>query len=189
MSTKGVPPSTPKQRRDALAKANITAADVLNALQIELGLETDQELAKLAGVSKATVSTWRSRNSIPYELVVFLSLQGLVDLNYVLTHRGRLSGFLDPSESLDDPDLVRTVEELALAETVPIKNEPADIERAAADLIRRRKTLLEFVKKSHRNWQLRGPYIPFIVDVLKARKEDILTGTNGPLPSEKKSEG
>ncbi len=175
MSTKGK--STPAERRAALMAADVTADSVLNALQIELGIETDQELAEFAGVSKATVSTWRSRNSIPFEFVVFLSLSGLIDLNYVLTRRGRLSGFLRPSETLDDPTLLRELEEVALAEVAPVVLDKADIARAASDLVDRRQFYLEFLQQHHasdRSGILAGRYVSFAVDLLSQRKQTIL---------------
>jgi hypothetical protein len=169
MSTAPPKPSTPKERAEALAEARITASAVIDRLEIELKIETDGELASLAGVSKATVSTWRSRNSIPFELIVYLSLSGIVDLDYVLTGRGRLSGFLEPSESINDPELQREIFAAALAAALPIKATLDDVQRASEFIVERKKFLENFVVRTHksdRSGLFSGKYIKHIREVI-----------------------
>lgn len=53
---------------------NISCSDVLKRLCAALGVESDVELAKALGVANNTISGWRTRNKIPYEKVIEVSL-------------------------------------------------------------------------------------------------------------------
>lgn len=55
-----------------------------------LDMKTDVEFADLLGLSKTTISTWRSRNKIPYEELLVLHVHSEIDLLYCLT--GQPSG-------------------------------------------------------------------------------------------------
>lgn len=175
MSTKRRPqPSTPHQRAEALRAAGVTANEVLDAIEIELEIGTDSELAVLLGVSKATISTWRKRNSVPFDVVVYLSLTTGLDLNYSLTRRGRLSGFTKPSESIDDPTIQREILALALLDAAPIRTTKPDIERAVSVVERRRKFYRELILKEYStapsNFKM-GNYIDFAGEVLRMLRE------------------
>ena len=179
MSTKArLLPSTPSVRAEALERANVTAEYVLNALLTELGISTDQELAQLIGVSKATVSAWRSRNSIPYELVVYLSITTDLDINFILTGRGRLSGYLLPSETLDDPRFKREVLATALADVAPIERSKKDLERAADKIMELARFYTEQMVRDHRDGEagklFAGRFVEFACEVLRARREGLL---------------
>lgn len=85
MSTEFDPQSGGEGTQAALATFGVTAPKVLDRLLEVLSLKKDVELATLLNVSKATVSTWRSRNKIPYDAIVLLYLKSRIDLVYCLT--------------------------------------------------------------------------------------------------------
>lgn len=66
---------------------------VLDRLKIALDLRPntkDAELADKLGISKSTLSTWRQRDSTPYELCVKVSKEYQVDLTWLLTGEGNM---------------------------------------------------------------------------------------------------
>lgn len=72
------------ERAETLARADVTANAVLDRVALELGLKQDVQLARLFGASKTTVSTWRSRNRIPFEELVYLHLTRRIDLMFFI---------------------------------------------------------------------------------------------------------
>ena len=58
--------------------------DVLKRLANLLNTHSDSELAKALGVAKNTVSSWRTRNKIPYEKVVELSAKENISLDTLI---------------------------------------------------------------------------------------------------------
>ena len=60
------------------------ASEVLDRLIRELGLGNDAELARAMDTSRSTVSSWRTRNSIPFAACVHLCAERGIDLNSVL---------------------------------------------------------------------------------------------------------
>jgi len=67
-----------------LASHGVTADVVLNRVVERLSLKTDTDLARVLGVSKTTISTWRRRNKIPYENLLVLHYRGVVDFVYAI---------------------------------------------------------------------------------------------------------
>ncbi len=69
---------------------NKTTKNLQNAKQIVLrlkellGCKRDLQLAELLGISPTTLSTWKSRNSMDYHLVIEFCSGKNFDLNYVL---------------------------------------------------------------------------------------------------------
>lgn len=67
-------------------KTLISKADMLDRIKICQGLKTDAELARFLGISPATLSNWKSRDSIDYDLV-FSKCEN-TNLDWLLTGRG-----------------------------------------------------------------------------------------------------
>jgi len=60
--------------------------DILNRLKSALAASTDKELADLLGIKKATLSNWRTRNSIDFPLV--FSFCEHINIDWLITGRG-----------------------------------------------------------------------------------------------------
>lgn len=122
---------SPEERARVLAKAGVNADGVINRLRLELKIETDSDLARTLGVSKTTVSTWRKRNSIPYDHVAYYAILGLIDIDFVLTGRGRFSPNVDKSESIKNKDIDYAFTEYLLSEITPLDRNRESIKYAA----------------------------------------------------------
>ena len=66
-----------------------TANDVLDRMKEAVEAKNDSELAKVIGVAKTTISSWRKRDSIPYSECVEISFRYVVRLDWLLTGRGQ----------------------------------------------------------------------------------------------------
>lgn len=77
-------------------KTLISKADMLDRIKICQDLKTDAELARFLGISPATLSNWKSRDSIDYDLV--FSKCESINLDWLLTGRGDM-------EKTDEPAL------------------------------------------------------------------------------------
>lgn len=64
---------------------NTTAKEVLDRLRIVCGVNNDSDLCKSLKLPRTTISTWRSRNSVPYSLCVDLALKHGISLDWLLT--------------------------------------------------------------------------------------------------------
>ena len=62
--------------------------DIIDRAKSGLGLSSDIELAKHLGVSKSTLSNWKSRNTVDYD-VLFSKCKHL-DLNWLITGNGNM---------------------------------------------------------------------------------------------------
>lgn len=67
-----------------------TAEAVLSRLAIVMETKTDRALAAALGVSPTTFSSWKSRNSPPYEKCVDIAQEHGVSLDWLLTGRGEM---------------------------------------------------------------------------------------------------
>lgn len=72
--------------------------EILNRLKVALEVATDTELAGLLNIKKATISNWRSRNSIDFPLV--FSFCEHINLDWLITGRGNKS--LSPTQERAD---------------------------------------------------------------------------------------
>lgn len=70
---------------------NISCKEVLKRLSSALNTNSDVELANSLGVAKNTVSSWRSRNKIPYEKLVEVSVQHGISLDFLVLGCGEKS--------------------------------------------------------------------------------------------------
>ena len=57
------------------------AKEIITELKKGFGLKTDLELARFLDVSPTTISTWKSRNSIDYKMIIPLCQKHQIDLN------------------------------------------------------------------------------------------------------------
>jgi len=68
----------------------ISAASVLERLWALLGVDSDSSLARAMGVNRQTLGSWRTRNSVPYELCVKFALERGASLDWLLTGNGQM---------------------------------------------------------------------------------------------------
>lgn len=68
-----------------LADERLSANAVFDRLKTALGADSDAELAWIFGVSPASLSNRRRRNSVPYREAVFVALWARVSLDFLLT--------------------------------------------------------------------------------------------------------
>jgi phage repressor protein C with HTH and peptisase S24 domain len=61
---------------------------IINEIKLHLGIKTDTEFANFLGVTQPTISTWRSRNSIDYDLII--AKCNNIDANWLLTGKGNM---------------------------------------------------------------------------------------------------
>ena len=64
-------------------KISQNANFIINRLKSALNFKTDLDLAEFFGVKPSTLSTWRARNSVNYDLI-FANCSDL-DLNWIIT--------------------------------------------------------------------------------------------------------
>lgn len=67
-----------------------TAEDVLGRLRLIYGVKTDTELAEALGKKKNTLSTWKSRNSKPFEICEQVALERGISIDWLLTGEGEM---------------------------------------------------------------------------------------------------
>ncbi|MDR0606506.1 MAG: helix-turn-helix domain-containing protein [Bacteroidales bacterium] len=90
-------------------------SEILNRIKIGLNIKNDADLARLLEISPATLSNWRSRNSIDYDMV--FSKCEFLNLDWLLTGKGEMLKSEDTYINNADDDLV----------TIPV----VDVEGAA----------------------------------------------------------
>lgn len=61
---------------------------IINEIKSHLNYKTDTELADFLGVKQPTISTWRKRNTIDYELIIAKCND--IDANWLLTGEGSM---------------------------------------------------------------------------------------------------
>lgn len=71
------PPAIPPE-------AEIRASDVIERIMKISGTKTDAELARVLGVSKTTISSWRQRNATPFEACVRMALRYNCSLDLII---------------------------------------------------------------------------------------------------------
>lgn len=81
---------------------------IINEIRSYLGFKTDTQLADYLGVKRNTISTWRKRNSIDYQLIV--TKCDFVDANWLLTGKGdMLKSETQPIISLEKELIVESI--------------------------------------------------------------------------------
>ena len=61
---------------------------IINQIKLHLGIKTDSEFAEFLGVKQPTISTWRKRNTIDYDLII--TKCNNIDANWLLTGEGEM---------------------------------------------------------------------------------------------------
>ena len=74
------------QKNIFVLKTKLSKADILDRIKLVAESSTDAGLARFLGISPATLSNWKSRGSIDYDLV--FSKCEHVDFDWLLTGRG-----------------------------------------------------------------------------------------------------
>lgn len=81
---------------------------ILNEIKKHMKFKTDTELANFLGVKQNTISTWKARDTIDYDLII--SKCDFLDANWLLTGKG---------EMLKDPQL-KTADILDYSRPIPL---------------------------------------------------------------------
>ncbi|POZ49867.1 helix-turn-helix domain-containing protein [Methylovulum psychrotolerans] len=66
------------------------AALVVERLKLLLKVDSDKSLAEELGISTPTVSSWRQRNSIPYEACIEIATKNNVRLDWLIIGKGEM---------------------------------------------------------------------------------------------------
>lgn len=104
--------------------------EILDRLKIAVNVSSDSELANALGVSKSTISNWKNRKSIDYDLV--FSFCEHINLDWLLTGRGDMiksnRTFPENHTSCPNPELGNTISKDNNNNTIPpaISNFSAD---------------------------------------------------------------
>lgn len=61
---------------------------ILNEIKKHMKFKTDTELANFLGVKQNTISTWKARDTIDYDLII--SKCDFLDANWLLTGKGEM---------------------------------------------------------------------------------------------------
>lgn len=65
-----------------------TASDVIGRLKVALSVDRDTDLSKLLNIPKTTISGWKGRESIPYEICVQVADDTGYSIDWLLTGMG-----------------------------------------------------------------------------------------------------
>lgn len=82
---------------------------VIDRLKAIMRIETDIELATALGVSRSTVSVWRSRGKIPYQEIVREAIKNKFSVDWVLTGRWSDKFTSGPASSVIQSDILAAV--------------------------------------------------------------------------------
>ena len=124
--------------------------DILNRLKAALAVGTDKELAETLGIKKATLSNWRTRNSIDFPLV--FSFCEHINIDWLITGRGEPNNLESTKPSLvvesgnNDKLLDRVVEQAE--EIGRLKERIAQLEREKNDSLESLQTAPEVLSTS-----------------------------------------
>ena len=124
--------------------------DILNRLKAALAVGTDKELAETLGIKKATLSNWRTRNSIDFPLV--FSFCEHINIDWLITGRGEPNNLESTKPSLvvesgnNDRLLDRVVEQAE--EIGRLKERIAQLEREKNDSLESLQTAPEVLSTS-----------------------------------------
>ena len=81
---------------------------IINQIKLHLGIKTDSEFAEFLGVKQPTVSTWRKRNTIDYDLIITKCND--IDANWLLTGEGEMLKSDNNTPAVAEPQLGTDVE-------------------------------------------------------------------------------
>lgn len=66
------------------------AKQILNRLMVVFNVSTDSALSVLINTPARTISTWRTRNTPPYDLCISVAKEKNLNLNWLLTGEGEI---------------------------------------------------------------------------------------------------
>ncbi len=124
--------------------------DILNRLKAALAVGTDKELAETLGIKKATLSNWRTRNSIDFPLV--FSFCEHINIDWLITGRGEPNNLESTKPSFvvesgnNDKLLDRVVEQAE--EIGRLKERIAQLEREKNDSLESLQTIPKVLSTS-----------------------------------------
>ena len=108
----------------------LSASAVVDRMKECAGVDTDSALAEFLHTSRANVSKWRNRGSVPYAEAVAVALRRNSSLDYILAGRGESVGFFEGTPGpLDEPIMLRVVSSLwafGMFEVIPGTHGAAD---------------------------------------------------------------
>ncbi|QKF64582.1 S24 family peptidase [Campylobacter corcagiensis] len=61
--------------------------DILNRLYHKLNIKSDAEFCRKYNIKQNTLSTWKARNSIPYELLLSISKEENIPVDYIFLNK------------------------------------------------------------------------------------------------------
>ena len=79
---------------------------IINELKNYLNIKTDSEFAKFLGLKQNTISSWKSRNSLDYDLIISKCDQ--INANWLLTGEGEMlkskvsNNNLEPDDNFEE---------------------------------------------------------------------------------------
>jgi hypothetical protein len=65
-----------------------SAIEILNEIRRIKGLQSDAALGEIFGISQSTVASWRSRNSLPYEIIIEFCVREGISTDKLLLKQG-----------------------------------------------------------------------------------------------------
>ena len=114
-----------------------SATDVLDRLQSVLGAKSDSEICRMLDISRATIGSWRSRDSVPYSLCVNIAEDKDISLDWLLMGKGDMNPHAHP-DAVDIDRLtlaIETVEEgLESVNRIMVPDKKAQLVIAIYDL-------------------------------------------------------
>ncbi|MDK7375944.1 helix-turn-helix domain-containing protein [Weeksella virosa] len=95
---------------------------ILNQIKKHLKFKTDTEFADFLGVKQPTISTWRKRNTIDYDLII--AKCDNIDANWLMTGKGNMLKSKDREQVVAEPAHTyrRTKDKIHPLQRVPIFN-------------------------------------------------------------------
>jgi len=115
----------------------ITANAVIDRIQSALGFSSDSELCRALNIGRATVGSWRGRDSVPYSLCINIAQSKDISLDWLLIGRGGIKPNT-PQDTVDIDRLtlaIETVEEgLESIHCVMVPDKKAQLVMAIYDL-------------------------------------------------------
>lgn len=89
-----------------------TAEDVLERIKVALGVPKDADLSRALDIPKTTISGWKQRNAVPYELCVQIADQKGASLDWLLTGQGQFTRTTPTEAGPQEPALSREEQEV-----------------------------------------------------------------------------
>ena len=90
-----------------------SASEILDDIKKWKGITSDADLARIFDVKPSTVTTWRTRDSVPFDLIVAFCEREGFDIHAILTGQERaVPGVHKIADEHRDPVLISLLEKL-----------------------------------------------------------------------------